>query len=92
MILGTEFSTGLAQVKAETLSGSGRVRSGPGRVTGLRHFHYLGVVRLARLGSGYDSGYRVKLKCHTRFLHQNQVLIVCITQDQLFNTYNQKCS
>jgi hypothetical protein len=24
--------------------------------------------------------------CHTRFLHQNQVLI-CMTQDQLFHTY-----
>jgi hypothetical protein len=30
--------------------------------------------------------------CHTRFLHQNQVLIVCMTQDQLFHTYGQKCS
>jgi hypothetical protein len=30
--------------------------------------------------------------CHTRFLCQNQVLIVCMTQDQLFHTYGQKCS
>jgi hypothetical protein len=28
--------------------------------------------------------------CHTRFLCQNQVLIVCMTQDQLFHTYCQK--
>jgi hypothetical protein len=49
----TEFLAGLAQAKAKTLSkiGSGsRVRSGPGRITGLRHFPYLGVVRLAGLG------------------------------------------
>jgi hypothetical protein len=30
--------------------------------------------------------------CHTRFLCQNQVLIACLTQDQLFHTYDQKCS
>jgi hypothetical protein len=30
--------------------------------------------------------------CHTRFLCQNQVLNVCMTQDQLFHTYGQKCS
>jgi hypothetical protein len=30
--------------------------------------------------------------CHTRFLCQNQVLIVCMTQNQLFHTYGQKCS
>jgi hypothetical protein len=30
--------------------------------------------------------------CHTQFLCQNQVLIVCMTQDQLFHTYDQKCS
>jgi hypothetical protein len=30
--------------------------------------------------------------CHTLFLYQNQVLIVCMTQDQLFHTYGQKCS
>jgi hypothetical protein len=29
---------------------------------------------------------------HTQFLHQNQVLIICITQDQLLHTYGQKCS
>jgi hypothetical protein len=28
--------------------------------------------------------------CHTRFLCQNQVLIVCMTQDQLFHTYDIK--
>jgi hypothetical protein len=28
--------------------------------------------------------------CHTWFLCENQVLIVCMTQDQLFHTYCQK--
>jgi hypothetical protein len=28
--------------------------------------------------------------CHTRFLCQNHVLIVCMTQDQLFHTYGPK--
>jgi hypothetical protein len=28
--------------------------------------------------------------CHTRFLCQNQVLIVCMTHDQLFHTYGLK--
>jgi hypothetical protein len=28
--------------------------------------------------------------CHTRFLCQNKVLIVCMTQDQLFHTYGPK--
>jgi hypothetical protein len=32
------------------------------------------------------------LACHTRFLCQNQVLIICMTQDQFFHTYGQKCS
>jgi hypothetical protein len=44
---------GLTWVKAKTLSGCGRVsrvRSGPGRVIGLRHFPYLGAVGLAGLG------------------------------------------
>jgi hypothetical protein len=43
----TEFSTGLTWVKAKTLSGIGlgsRVRSGPGRVTGLGHFLYQGAI------------------------------------------------
>jgi hypothetical protein len=31
------------------------------------------------------------LVCYTWFLCQNQVLIVCMTQDQLFHTYVQKC-
>jgi hypothetical protein len=30
--------------------------------------------------------------CHTRFLYQNQVLIVCMTHDQLVYTYGQKRS
>jgi hypothetical protein len=49
----TEFSAGLAQVKAITLFEIGpesRVRSGPGRITGLRHFPYPGAVRLVGLG------------------------------------------
>jgi hypothetical protein len=49
----TEFSAGLARIKAETLSGSGRVirvRLGPGQVTGLWHFPYPGVIGLAGLG------------------------------------------
>jgi hypothetical protein len=48
----TEFPAGLARVKAQTLSRSGRVsrvRPGPGRVIGLRHFPYPGVIGLARL-------------------------------------------
>jgi hypothetical protein len=49
MITETEFSAELARVKAKTLSGSGQ-EAGLGRVTGLRHFPYLGVVRLAGLG------------------------------------------
>jgi hypothetical protein len=28
--------------------------------------------------------------CHTRFLCQNQVLIVCMIQNQLFHTYGPK--
>jgi hypothetical protein len=30
--------------------------------------------------------------CHTQYLCQNQVLIVCTTQYQFFHTYGQKCS
>jgi hypothetical protein len=30
--------------------------------------------------------------CHTWFLCQNQVVIVCMTQDQLLHTYGQECS
>jgi hypothetical protein len=53
MITETRFSVGLARVKAKTLSESGRVsqvRSGPGRVTGLRCFPYPGAVWFAELG------------------------------------------
>jgi hypothetical protein len=32
----------------------------------------------------------VEVDYHTRFLCQNQVLIVCMTQDQLFHTYGPK--
>jgi hypothetical protein len=52
VITETKFPAGLARVKEKTLSGSGlvsRVRSGPGWVTGLRHFPYPGVVELAGL-------------------------------------------
>jgi hypothetical protein len=31
-------------------------------------------------------------KFHTQFLCQNHVLIICMTQDQLFHTYGQMCS
>jgi hypothetical protein len=31
-------------------------------------------------------------RCHTRFLCQNRVLIVCMTQDQMFHIYGQKGS
>jgi hypothetical protein len=60
MITETGYSVGLARVKAKTLSGSGRVswvRSGPGRVTGLRLFSYPGAIGLARLA-------RVRQKLH----------------------------
>jgi hypothetical protein len=49
----TEFPAGLTRVKAKTLSGirSGSwVRSGPGRVTRLSLFPYLGAIGLAGLG------------------------------------------
>jgi hypothetical protein len=42
-----------------------------------------------------DIEFMIELKsgtCHTRFLCQNRVLIVCMIQDQLFHTYSQKCS
>jgi hypothetical protein len=49
----TEFLARLTLIKVKTLSGIGsgsRVRSGPGRVTGLKLFPYLGVIGLAGLG------------------------------------------
>jgi hypothetical protein len=45
---------------------------------------------LARLASSRSRSQR--RDCHTRFLCQNEVLIVCMTQDHLFHTYSQKCS
>jgi hypothetical protein len=36
--------------------------------------------------------YKGVSRCHTWFLSQNRVLIVCMTQDHLFHTYGQKCS
>jgi hypothetical protein len=53
MITETKFLAGPTWVMAKTLSeiGSGsRVRLGPSRITGLRHFHYPGMVGLAGLG------------------------------------------
>jgi hypothetical protein len=44
---------------------------------------------LARLASYSQHGSET---CHTPFLCQNQVLIVCMTQDQMFHTYGQKGS
>jgi hypothetical protein len=41
-----------------------------------------GAIHVALVGVG----------CHTRFLSQTRVLIVCMTQDHLFHTYGQKCS
>jgi chromosome segregation ATPase len=38
----------------------------------------------------FQDSLRKKLVCHTQFLCQNQVLIVCMTQDQLFHTYGPK--
>jgi hypothetical protein len=35
---------------------------------------------------------KIKTFCHTQFLCQNRVLIVCMTQDQMFHTYGQKGS
>ncbi len=37
----------------------------------------------------HSGGYWVQ-NCHTQFFCQNQVLIVCMTQDQLFHTYGPK--
>jgi hypothetical protein len=48
----TEFSAGLTWVKAKTLSGirsRSQVRSGPGRVTELSLFTFLGAIGLAGL-------------------------------------------
>jgi hypothetical protein len=58
----TKFSVGLAQVKAETISESGRVswvRLGPGWVTGLRIFSLSRGDQVSRVRSGYGSGNRV---------------------------------
>jgi hypothetical protein len=51
----TEFSTGLARVKAKTLSRSGpvsRVRSGYGSSNWVKAFSLFGVIGLAGLSSG----------------------------------------
>jgi hypothetical protein len=47
----TVFPGRVNSVKAKTLFGSGRVRSGPGQVTGLRCFPYPGAIKLAGLVS-----------------------------------------
>jgi hypothetical protein len=39
-----------------------------------------------------EIGHNLLGVCLTRFLCQNRVLIVCMTQDQLFHTNGQKCS
>jgi hypothetical protein len=49
---------------------------------------------------GFMSGYTCwtehdeykEVLCHTRFLCQNRVLIVCMTKNQMLHTYGQKCS
>jgi hypothetical protein len=46
----TEFPAGLARVKAETISRSGRVSRVTAWVTGLRHFPYPGAIRPSGLG------------------------------------------
>jgi hypothetical protein len=55
--------------------------------------HYNGVCQ-SQLMRGRDQWVLVQAVidhlCHTRFLCHNQVLIVCMTQDQLFHTYGQK--
>jgi hypothetical protein len=47
----TVFLGRVNSVKVKTLFGSGRVKSGPGQVTGLRCFPYSGAIELAGLGS-----------------------------------------
>jgi hypothetical protein len=58
----TEFSVGLARVKAKTLSGSGRVSRVTARVTGLARVMkktLSGSTRVSQVRSGYGSGNRV---------------------------------
>jgi hypothetical protein len=58
----TEFSTGLARVKAKTLSGSGRVsrvRSGYGSGNRVKAFSLSGGGQVSRVRSVYGSGNRV---------------------------------
>jgi hypothetical protein len=50
-----------------------------------------GGIACGATGAAHGCG-RGELGYHTRFLCQNRVLIVCMTQDQLFHTYGQKCS
>jgi hypothetical protein len=50
----------------------------------VKQLHYIPIsTRLKRL-------FLRKGICHTQFSHQNQVLIVCMSQDQLFHTYGPK--
>jgi hypothetical protein len=54
----TEFSAGLARVKAKTLSGSGRVSrvmSGYGSGNRVKAFSLSGGGRVSQVRSGYDS-------------------------------------
>jgi hypothetical protein len=60
----TEFSAGLARVKAKTLSGSGRVswvRSGYGSGNRVKAFSLSGGGRVSRVRSGYSSSNRVSM-------------------------------
>jgi hypothetical protein len=53
---------------------------------------YPGSTSISNLGVFSTASIPYPGGCHTQFLHQNQVLIICMTQDQLFHTYGQKCS
>jgi hypothetical protein len=48
------------------------------------------LVQENRAYAGYD--HHDEDMCHTLFLCQNRVFIICMTQDQMFHTYGQKCS
>jgi hypothetical protein len=55
-------------------------------------FHHTDEIKTARNEALIPTGRLRDLlsNCHTRFLCQNQVLIVLMTQDQLFHTYGPK--
>jgi hypothetical protein len=70
----------------------------PGTMNGMllwSNTSVMGFTRLSARLKGLDDssdGWMTLHICHTRFLHQNQVIIICMTQDQFFHTYGQKCS